>query len=66
MGGINFGEIADMGEVTALMGTHLIPTYSLSDAIRQGATVVVIAALASLYPAWQASRAEPAEALHHV
>jgi ABC-type lipoprotein release transport system permease subunit len=66
LGGINFGEIADMGEVTALMGTHLIPTYSLSDAIRQGATVVVIAALASLYPAWQASRAEPAEALHHV
>jgi len=29
-------------------------------------TVAVIAALASLYPAWQASRKEPAEALHYV
>jgi ABC-type lipoprotein release transport system permease subunit len=26
----------------------------------------VIAAIASLYPAWQASRREPAQALHHV
>ena len=38
----------------------------MTDAVRQGAIVVIIAALASLYPAWQASRAEPAEALHHV
>jgi ABC-type lipoprotein release transport system permease subunit len=29
-------------------------------------TVAIIAALASLYPAWQASRKEPAEALHYV
>lgn len=66
MGGIDYSWAADMGEITALMGSHLVPTYSLSDAFRQGTIVVVIATLASLYPAWQASRAEPAEALHHV
>jgi ABC-type lipoprotein release transport system permease subunit len=65
-GGIDYSFAADMGEVTALMGDHLKPSYSLSDAVRQGMIVVVIASLASLYPAWQASKAEPAEALHHV
>jgi ABC-type lipoprotein release transport system permease subunit len=34
--------------------------------LTRGLTVVIIAALASLYPAWQASRKEPAQALHHV
>ncbi len=29
-------------------------------------TVIIIAALASLYPAWQAANREPAEALHFV
>ena len=29
MGGIDYSFAADMGEITALMGTHLIPTYSL-------------------------------------
>jgi ABC-type lipoprotein release transport system permease subunit len=29
-------------------------------------TVVIIAALASLYPAWQAAHREPADALHYV
>jgi ABC-type lipoprotein release transport system permease subunit len=34
--------------------------------IGRALTVAVIAALASLYPAWRASRREPAEALHYV
>ncbi len=66
LGGISFGDLSDFGEITVLMGTNLMPTISVSDALRQGLLVVVIGALAALWPAWQASRAEPAEALHHV
>jgi ABC-type lipoprotein release transport system permease subunit len=55
-----------MGEITALMGSRLYPSVGLADTINRGLTVVVIVALASLYPAWQASRKEPAEALHHI
>ena len=65
-GGINFSSVGNMGEVTALMGDHLMPALTLADVISRGVIVAVIAALASLYPAWQASRKEPAAALHHV
>lgn len=65
-GGINFSNVGSMGEVTALMGDHLMPALTLADVISRGVIVAVIAALASLYPAWQASRKEPAAALHHV
>lgn len=65
-GGLDFTFAQDMGEIVALMGTHIVPTYDIADAIRQGVIVVVIATLASIYPAWQASRVEPAESLHHV
>ena len=41
-------------------------TVTAAGLISRGILVVVIAALASLYPAWQASRKEPSKALHHV
>ncbi|MBW7885004.1 MAG: ABC transporter permease [Caldilineaceae bacterium] len=64
--GIDFSYASGMGEITALMGDRIYPTLSVEEAISRGVAVVIIAALASLYPAWQASRREPAEALHHV
>ena len=64
--GISFAYAEGMGEIVALMGERIYPTVSPAVAIKQGIGVVVIAALASLYPAWVASRKEPAEALHHV
>ena len=64
--GLDFSYAAGMGEITALMGDRLYPSISLADYLSRGLTVVFIAAVASLYPAWQASRKEPAEALHHV
>lgn len=66
LGGINLASVSGMGEVTALMGNHLMPALTLTDVISRGVVVAGIAALASLYPAWQASRKEPATALHHV
>jgi ABC-type lipoprotein release transport system permease subunit len=64
--GIDFGFASDMGEVTALMGTRLYPDVSMVNVVLSGLAVIVIAALASLYPAWQAARKEPATALHHI
>jgi len=64
--GIDISFISGMGEITALMGDRLYPSVSPADIINRGLTVVIIVAIASFYPAWQASRKEPAEALHHI
>ena len=65
VGGIYFGFTSGLGEITAPAGDRLMPTLSVADVVSRG-VIVAIAAIASLYPAWQASRKEPAEALHHV
>jgi len=64
--GIDFSFAGDMGEVSALMGTRLYPILSISSLISYFVSVIVIAALASLFPAWQAARKQPADALHHI
>jgi ABC-type lipoprotein release transport system permease subunit len=65
--GIDISQLSSgLGEISALMGTHLYPVTTLFDLVSRGVLVVIIAAIASLYPAWQASHKEPAEALHHV
>ena len=64
--GIDFSFASDMGEMMALMGDRLYPYVGPADVISRGIIVTFIVMLASLYPAWQASRKEPAEALHHV
>lgn len=64
--GIDISSASGMGEVMALLGNRLYPSITLFDVISRGVLVIVIAALASLYPAWQAARKEPATALHHV
>jgi ABC-type lipoprotein release transport system permease subunit len=64
--GIDLGAFSGMGEVMALLGDRLYPSITLADLLSRGLLVVVIAAIASLYPAWQAARQEPAQALHHV
>jgi ABC-type lipoprotein release transport system permease subunit len=64
--GIDFSSVSSMGEATALMGDRIYTAYSLAGIAGRGVTVALITALASLYPAWQAARQEPAQALHHV
>ncbi|MBE2225441.1 MAG: ABC transporter permease, partial [Anaerolineae bacterium] len=68
-GGIPIGDLtqsADGAEIYALMGESMYPIFSASTALSYAFLVVVISALASFFPAWQASRNEPAEALHHI
>jgi ABC-type lipoprotein release transport system permease subunit len=64
--GIDYSFAQGTGDITALMGDRLYPSIPISNIINYGIAVVVIAALASLIPAWQAARSEPAEALHYV
>ena len=65
-GGFDLTAFQDMGDITALMGDAIFASINLINILRQGLVVAVMAALAALVPAWQASRKEPAEALHHV
>jgi ABC-type lipoprotein release transport system permease subunit len=62
-GGIDVGEYS---ELIGLMGDRLYLRIGIGVLVERALTVGIIAALASLYPAWQASRREPAEALHYV
>ncbi|MCB8983183.1 MAG: ABC transporter permease [Ardenticatenaceae bacterium] len=67
--GIDISGISDAGggaEVYALMGTRMYPAFSLTTSLVYAFLVMVISAAASFFPAWQASRQEPAEALHHI
>jgi len=58
--------IEDAGEIYALMGDHLYPHISGATIVLYGLAAVVVGALAALFPAWQASKKEPAESLHYV
>lgn len=64
--GINLSSASNIGGVMALLGDRLYPVITAGDLLSRGVLVIVIAAIASLYPSWQASRQEPAQALHHV
>jgi ABC-type antimicrobial peptide transport system permease subunit len=48
------------------MGDHLYPHISGTIIVLYGLAAVLVGALAALFPAWQASKNEPAESLHHV
>jgi ABC-type lipoprotein release transport system permease subunit len=58
--------MGEYSELIGLMGDRLYLRIGIDVLVRRALIVGVIAALASLYPAWQASKQEPAEALHYV
>jgi ABC-type lipoprotein release transport system permease subunit len=64
--GIDYSFAQGTGDITALIGDRIYPSIPIANIIFYGIAVVIIAALASLIPAWQASRNEPAESLHHI
>ncbi len=65
-GGYDISSFTDAGEIYALMGDAFYANIDPVSIIQQGLIIVMMAALAALIPAWQASRKEPAEALHHI
>lgn len=62
--GLNVVQISfDFGRQKGLL---LAPTIAVSEVLTVAAIVITIAALASLQPAWKASRMDPITALRHV
>ena len=67
--GIGLGDLTAQGggaDVFVLMGDRMYPALSWPTTIGYAVLVTIISAVASVFPAWQASRKEPAEALHHI
>ncbi len=64
--GIDYSFAQGTGDITALVGDRIYPSIPIANIMFYGVAVVIIAALASLFPAWQASRNEPAESLHYI
>lgn len=64
--GLDYSQFASLTEYTALISGRIYPHVVPLKILQHAVTVAVIAALAALYPALQASQREPAEALHYV
>ena len=65
-GGYDMSSFTSAGEIYALMGDAFYATIDPVSIFQMGLLLVVMAVLASLIPAWQASRKEPADSLHHI
>jgi ABC-type lipoprotein release transport system permease subunit len=64
--GLDYSQFANLTEYTALISGSIYPQLDAAKVLQHALTVALISALAALYPAIQASRREPAEALHYV
>lgn len=64
--GMDFSAFSSVSEYMALVSGKLYPTLGLDKLPGHVIVIVFIALLASIYPASQASRKNPAEALHFV
>jgi len=64
--GIDYTQFADLTEYTALITGKIYPEFLPLKVLNHAITLAIIAALAALYPAREAARREPAEALHYV
>jgi len=64
--GLDFSAMSSATEYMALISGRIYPTWGLEKLLARALTVAIIAALAALIPAFEASRREPAAALHHV
>lgn len=64
--GIDYSQFADLTEYTALITGKIYPEFVPQKVLTHALTLAIVATLAALYPAREASRREPAEALHYV
>jgi ABC-type lipoprotein release transport system permease subunit len=64
--GMDFSQFTSMTDYTALISTRIYPSFGLERVLQRTLTALVVVLLASFYPAREAARHEPAEALHYV
>lgn len=64
--GLDFGAMSNAASYMALISGRIYPTLGVDKLPWRALTVAIVSALAAFYPAYEASRREPAEALHYV
>ena len=64
--GLDFGNMTQATSYMALIQSRAYPTWGIEKLPLRVSMIVIISALASLIPAYEAGRREPAEALHFV
>jgi ABC-type lipoprotein release transport system permease subunit len=64
--GLDYSQFASVTEYMALISGKIYPSLGLNSVLPRVLTVVIISTLAAWIPAREASRREPAEALHYV
>ena len=64
--GLDFGSLSSVTSYMALIKGKVYPTWGTEKLVMRAAVVAIISALASVIPAIEAGRREPAEALHYV
>ena len=64
--GFDYSQFSSLTEYTALISGRVYPTLGLDNLLQRVLTTVIIAILASFYPAHEAAQSEPAQALHYV
>ncbi len=64
--GLDYTNLSGVTSYMALINERIYPTWGVENLLSRSLTVLIIAILAAFYPAREASRKEPAEALHYV
>jgi len=64
--GLDYSQFTSVTEYTALISGRIYPSLGAEKLLSHSLTVLIIALLASYYPAREAARHEPAQALHTV
>jgi ABC-type lipoprotein release transport system permease subunit len=64
--GMDFSSYSSLTSYMALVKDKIYPTWGLEKLVMRASVVAIISALASVIPAIEAGRREPAEALHFV
>ncbi|MBK8783801.1 MAG: ABC transporter permease [Anaerolineales bacterium] len=64
--GMDFGSLTQTASYMALIKDKVYPTWGVEKLLMRASMVAIISALASVIPAIEAGRREPAEALHFV
>ena len=64
--GLDYTQFSSVSQYMALITGRIYPTLGLEKLAQRGLTALVIAVLASFYPAREAAQNEPAQSLHYV
>jgi putative ABC transport system permease protein len=64
--GLDFAQYSGISSYMALISDKIYPAWGVDKLLQRTLTVLIITALAALYPAREAAQREPSEALHYV